>query len=63
MLKMDLEKNELWGDRQSTNETRDELKLRLFDDEGISALLKAESVKGKILVVTHSNVVKNLLLS
>jgi len=64
LLEMDQSGNELWKDRVPTNETKEELKTRLFDDEGVQSVIKKEAESaGRVLVVTHSNIVKNLLLS
>lgn len=54
--------HEHWKGRGFTNETKEELNLRLFDDEGIRGLLKSLPPTHRTIVITHSNNIKHLLV-
>ena len=60
---MDLTGNELWKGRGLSNETREEFLNRLFDDSGVQSAIKQASLDGRVFVVTHSNIIKHLLLT
>ena len=67
LLKVDLEKHPLWWDEAKQichpiNENHSELRARLFDDEGIKQLLMQLPLTERTLIVTHSNIVKFLLM-